>query len=137
MRVSVPVVEELEVVEVDDDDRQRLVVARRRAHRARELVLEGSLVGQVGQAVARRTRERDAMAAQQRAPADEVEDGRPGEEREQPDPHQCPPDAAEVGVEDAVVVADLERRSARRGRWTGAMNSKSRASAFVPASSPA
>ena len=102
------VVEELEVVDVEEDERERLLVARRRVHRAGELVLEDAMVRQVGQAVARRTLERDAVAAQQRPPAYEVEDDRSGEQREQPDQSERAPGLGELGVQHGVVVADLE-----------------------------
>ena len=54
LRVPVTLVDELEVVDVEHDQRERVVVARGGGHRVRELVLEGALVGQVGEPVAGR-----------------------------------------------------------------------------------
>ena len=59
--VAVAVVLELEVVDVEQRERDVAVVARGLADRARELVLEGAVVVEVGQAVAAGALQRGAV----------------------------------------------------------------------------
>ena len=108
VRMAVTVVEELEVVEVDGADAEPVVVARGGVHLAGEVLAEGALVGQVGQPVAARTAQRDAVAAHERAAADEVEDERGAEHADDDEQHRRPADVAELAVEELVVAGDLE-----------------------------
>ena len=70
-------------------------------HLAREVVAEGALVGEVGQPVAARTAQRDAVAAHERAPADEVEDERGAEHPDDDEQHRRPAHVAQLAVEEA------------------------------------
>ena len=114
VRMAVAVVEELEVVEVDHDDAQRVAVARGRHEVAREVVLERALVGQVGEPVAARAAQRDAVAADERAPADEPEHERGAEQGGDDEQHDRAAHVVQLAVEEAVVARDLEGVAAVR-----------------------
>ena len=107
--VTVPVVDELEVVDVEGHQRQRVVVAGRRRHRQRELILKGALVRQVGQAIARCALQGRAVAAHQRAPPEEVEHAAATQQCQQAHQQKATAEVSQLRVEDrALVVTDLE-----------------------------
>ena len=107
VRMPVAVVDELEVVDIQHDQGQRILIARRGGDGLGELVLEGALVGQVGQPVARRALQGSAMVAHQGPPPDQVEDGAAPKQREQPDQQEHHPQIVQLRVVGAVVVGDL------------------------------
>jgi hypothetical protein len=112
VRVPVAVVEELEVVDVEDGEGERQALALRERDALGEVVVEGALVGQVGQPVARGAAQREPVAAHQRAPADEVEDGAADDDRQQPEHDQRAAQEVQARVEARVAVGDLERVAA-------------------------
>jgi hypothetical protein len=71
-------------------------------------------LGEVGQAVERGALQRRAMAAHERASADGVEHRAADDQREQAQDDQRAADVAQLALEDATVVADLERVAAAR-----------------------
>ena len=107
VRMPVMVVDELEVIDIQHDQCQGILIARRGGDGLGELVLEGALVGQVGQPVARGALQSPAMVAQQRSPTDHVEDGAAAEQREQPDQQEHHAHVVQLRVVGAVVIADL------------------------------
>jgi hypothetical protein len=108
VRMAVAIVEELEVVEVDRGDGERLAVTGGGRGLALEVVAEGALVREVGEPVAARAAQGDAMAAHERAPADEVEDERGAEEGGDDEHGARAAYGAALAVEQAVVARDLE-----------------------------
>ncbi len=101
------IVDELEVIDVQHDQRERILIAHRGGHRLRELVLEGPLVGQVGQPVAGRALKRYAMVAHQPPPASQVEDAAAAEQREQADQQQHQAHFSELRVVRSTVIGHL------------------------------
>ena len=81
---------------------------------APEVVLERALVGQVGEPVAARAAQRDAVAADERAPADEPEHERGAEQGGDDEQHDRAAHVVQLAVEKAVVARDLERVAAVR-----------------------
>ena len=109
VRVTVPVVDELEVVDVESHQRQRVVLADRRRHRQRELVLKCALVRQVGQAIARCALQSRTVAANQRASPEQIEHAASGQQCQQTHQQKATAEVGQRRVEDrALVVADLQ-----------------------------
>ena len=92
--VAVAVVLELEVVDVEQRERDGAGVARRLADRAGELVLEGAVVVEVGEAVAARALEGGAVEHADAAAAEHVEQRQRDQQAEQ---HEQPEAVAEGG----------------------------------------
>ena len=92
--VAVAVVLELEVVDVEQRERHGAGVARRLADRAGELVLEGAVVVEIGEAVTARALEGGAVEHADAAAAEHVEQRQRDQQAEQ---HEEPEAVAEGG----------------------------------------
>ena len=103
--VAVAVVLELEVVDVEQRERDRGAVAQRLPDRAGELVLEGTMVVEVGQPVAARALQGGAVEHADAPAAEQVEE----RQRDQQAQHHEQPEAV------------AERRDARLQRLAGAV----------------
>ncbi len=100
------IVGELEVIDIQDGEREHVLVAVRGGDGQRKLVLKGTLIGQLGQPVARCTLKCAAMVAHQPPPADEIKHTTAGNQGEQPDQHEYRPHTVQLRVIDKVGVAD-------------------------------
>jgi hypothetical protein len=85
VRMTVAVVDELEVIDVQQRQREVIVVACGGSDGLRELVLEGTLVRKVGQPVAGGSLQDHAMVAHQATAAEEIEDGATADQGDQRD----------------------------------------------------
>ena len=107
--MPVAVVQELEVVDVEHHERQRLVEAGRGRDGLRELVVERALVRQVGHPVARRLGECPVMPPDHVSSSEDVEERNTHDQARASDHEQRPADVCELGVEGRVVVRGLVR----------------------------
>ena len=105
---------EAEVVDVHQRQRQLLAVTAGLGDPAVELVLEGAVVGQVGQAVQGRALDRGPVEPGQRAAAEEVEgrDGQQGAADAQQ--QEQPPDVGQARSQDLLLLARDQRVPAAR-----------------------
>src|ERR1700720_4767749 len=107
MRVPVAVVDALEGIDVEQGHGERLLVASSGSNGPRELILEGSLVGQVRQRVAHGAPQDHAMVTHQASAADQIEEATTTEQREQTNEGEDPPYFTALHVIDVVVVGRL------------------------------
>ena len=105
--MPVAVVDELEVVDVQQRQSEGVLIARGGRDGPRELVLEGPLVGKVGQTIAGGSLQDHAMIAHRSPPAEEIEDGPATEQREQTDQGKDTSQLAQLHVVGAVAVDHL------------------------------
>lgn len=107
VEVPVLIVQPLEVVDVEDGQGERFVIAHRGGDRRGQLILEGTLIGQIGQPVACRALQAQAVVAHQPSPAQEVEEREPAHESGHADDREDFPHVRDLPVVDAVVVGHL------------------------------
>ncbi len=107
--MSLAVVDQLEVIDVQERQGEGIFIARRRSNGLGELIMEGALVGQVGQPIAGRSPQNHAMVAHQSPTAEEIEHSATADQRDQRDQRKDRPQFIQLRV-----VGGDGRRSPRR-----------------------
>ncbi len=107
-RVAGVVVEALEVVDVDQGTGDGLAQPRPTGQRSADVVLEGSVVAEAREAVARRAVDRTSMPLDEGATAEEVEDRRSHGQAQEQHHQRLLPGVCQGAVDDRAVMTDVE-----------------------------